>query len=160
MRFEIRYRLTLTNFLITLLTAASQGKFDIPGKDSDKIRFNLVNNLIVFPVEVNGIELSFLLDSGVSKPILFNITHTDSLQINSVETIYLRGLGGGESVRALKSRNNFFKIGDAINVNQDIYVVFDQSINFTPRLGIPVHGIIGIDIFDNFVVKPITSVNF
>ncbi len=132
---------------------ASQNKFDIPRKDSDKIRFELVNNLIVLPVEVNGIELSFLLDSGVSKPILFNITNTDSLLINSVETIYLRGLGGGESVKALKSRNNFFKIGNAINVNQDLYVVFDQSINFTPRLGIPIHGIIGFDVFDHFVVE-------
>ena len=130
-----------------------QGGFNLPGRDNDKIRFNLINNLIVLPVEINGVKLSFLLDTGVSKPILFNITNTDSLQINNVETIFLRGLGGGESVQALKSYNNFFKIGKAININQDVYVVFDQNINFTPKLGVPVHGIIGYDVFKNFIVE-------
>ena len=105
------------------------------------------------PVEINGIELSFVLDTGVSKPILFNLVNTDSLQIKEVETINLRGLGGEGSIEALKSRKNFLKIGDAINVNQDIYVVFDTSINFTPRLGVQVHGIIGYDIFKDFVVE-------
>ncbi len=131
----------------------SQKDFNLPRKDSDKVRFELINNLIILPVSLNGVELSFILDSGVSKPILFNITNTDSLQINEVETKFLRGLGGGELVRALKSRNNFFKIGDAVNVNQDIFVIFDQGINFTPRLGVPVHGIIGFDLFKNFIIE-------
>ena len=34
--------------------------------------FKLINNLIIIPVEVNGVTLSFLLDTGVSKPIIFN----------------------------------------------------------------------------------------
>ena len=131
----------------------SQSNFHILDKDSDKIRFNLINNLIVLPLELNGVRLSFLLDTGVSKPILFNITNTDSLQIKDVETIFLRGLGGGKSVKALKSRNNFVKIGKALNYSQDIFVVFDQNINFAPRLGVPIHGIIGYDLFKNFVVE-------
>jgi hypothetical protein len=73
------------------------------------------------------------LDTGVSKPILFNITNIDTLQVNNVETVYLRGLGGGEPVEALRSQKNIFKIGNAINIDQDIYVVIDSSINFTPR---------------------------
>ncbi|MEM9679983.1 MAG: aspartyl protease family protein [Bacteroidota bacterium] len=105
------------------------------------------------PVEVNGVDLSFVLDTGVSKPILFNLVNTDSLQIKNVETIFLRGLGGDGSIEALRSKHNLFKVGDAINVNQDVYVVFDSAINFTPRLGVPVHGIIGYDIFKDLVVE-------
>lgn len=130
-----------------------QSRFNLPRADSDKIRFQLIDNLIIVPVEVNGVTLSFLLDTGVSKPILFNIANIDTLQVNNVETVYLRGLGGGEPVEALKSQNNLFKIGNAINFDQDIYVVFDSSINFTPRLGIPVHGIIGFDLFRDFTVE-------
>lgn len=130
-----------------------QSRFNLPRADSDKIRFQLIDNLIIVPVEVNGVTLSFLLDTGVSKPILFNIANIDTLQVNNVETVYLRGLGGGEPVEALKSQNNFFEIGNAINFDQDIYVVFDSSINFTPRLGIPVHGIIGFDLFRDFTVE-------
>lgn len=143
-------------FLVILASNWSvigQGDFNLPGREYDKIKFQLVNNLIVMPVELNGVTLSFLLDTGVSKPILFNITNTDSLQIKNVETIFLRGLGEGQSVRALKSEGNLLRIGNAINVNQVVYVVFDQNINFTPRLGVPVHGIIGYDLFKNFVVE-------
>ncbi|OUS03380.1 signaling protein [Flavobacteriales bacterium 33_180_T64] len=134
-------------------TSFGQGVFNLPGKKSDKIKFQLINNLIVLPVEINGVKLSFLLDTGVSKPILFNIANTDSLQIKNVETIYLRGLGGGEPIKALKSQRNFFKIGNAININQDVFVVFDSSINFTSRLGVNIHGIIGYDVFKNFIVE-------
>jgi len=140
-------------FSICSLFIFGQNSFNLPRANSDKIRFQLIDNLIIVPVEVNGVELSFLLDTGVSKPILFNITNIDTLQVNNVETVYLRGLGGGEPVEALKSQNNLFKIGNAINIDQDIFVVFDNSINFTPRLGIPVHGIIGFDLFRDFIVE-------
>lgn len=140
-------------FFISSLTIFGQSRFDLPRANSDKIKFQLIDNLIIIPVEVNGVKLSFLLDTGVSKPILFNITNIDTLQVNNVETVYLRGLGGGEPVEALKSQNNLFKIGNAINIDQDIFVVFDSSINFTPRLGIPVHGIIGFDLFRDFIVE-------
>lgn len=139
--------------LLSVMFSFGQGKFELPGKQKAKIRFELINNLIVLPVEINGVKLSFMLDTGVSKPILFNITNTDSLQMNNVETIFLRGLGGGETVKALRSKNNFIKIGNAININQEIYVVFDQEINFTPKLGVPVHGIIGYDFFKDFIVE-------
>ncbi|WP_242132763.1 retropepsin-like aspartic protease [Aestuariivivens marinum] len=136
-------------------TAFSQGKFTVQNKNkSDKVRFKFINNLIVFPVEINGVELSFLLDTGVSKPIIFNILNiSDSLKIKDTELIQLRGLGDGETVEALKSTNNVFRIGDAIKLNQDLYAVYDSNLNFAPRLGIPVHGIIGFDLFKDLVVE-------
>ena len=144
-------------FLLFLLcfffTANSQSSFNLNKKKSKKIRFKLINNLIILPVEINGIELSFVLDTGVNKPILFNLTNVDSLEIKNSEKIYLRGLGANGLIEALKSKNNFLKVGEAININQDIYVVFDQNINFSPRLGMPVHGIIGYDVFKDFIVE-------
>src|SRR6056300_1001513 len=115
----------------------SQSKFVIENKKGkDKIRFKLINNLIIIPVEINGVELSFLLDTGVSKPIIFNFLNiTEELQINQAEKIYLRGLGEGESVEALRSRNNIFKIGKALSISQSLYAVFDPELNFAPRLG-------------------------
>lgn len=133
----------------------SQSKFVVRNhKQSDKIKFKLINNLIVVPVEINGVSLSFLLDTGVSKPIIFNFFNvSDTLKIKNTETIFLRGLGEGESVKALKSTNNIFKMGDAINLNQDLYAVYDANLNFAPRLGVPVHGILGYDLFKNLIVE-------
>ena len=133
----------------------SQDKFVIQNKKGvDKVKFRLINNLIIIPVEVNGVTLSFLLDTGVSKPIIFNFLNvSDTLKIKDTETIYLRGLGGGESVEALKSRNNIFKIGDAIKLSQDLYAVYNVNLNLAPKLGFPVHGIIGFDLFEDLIVE-------
>lgn len=122
-------------------------------KKFEKIKFELVNNLMVVPVELNGAKLSFILDTGVSSPILFNLTDQDSIQVNNVSEITLRGLGEGDPIQALKSTKNTFKIGNAKNFNQPLYVVLDKDLNFSTSLGIPVHGIIGYDLFKNFVVE-------
>lgn len=133
----------------------AQNKFVLQNTNhSDRISFKLINNLIVIPVEVNGVELSFILDTGVSKPIIFNFLNTsDTLKIKNTETLFLRGLGSGEPVEALRSRGNVFKIGDAIKLRQDLYAVYGLDLNFGPRLGVPIHGIIGLDLFRDFVVE-------
>lgn len=132
----------------------SQGKFNLLNTESDRINFDLIDNLMIIPVTVNGIELSFLLDTGVSRPILFNILNfADSLQLKNLKTISLRGLGADGAVSSIKSEKNIVRVGKALNPNQDLYVVFDNSINFTPILGVPVHGIIGYDLFKDFVVE-------
>ncbi len=122
-------------------------------KKFEKVKFELVNNLMVVPVELNGSKLRFILDTGVSSPILFNLTEQDSIQINKVSQISLRGLGEGEPIEALRSVENTFKIGEAICNNQMLYVVLDKDLNFSTSLGIPIHGIIGYDVFKDFVVE-------
>ena len=149
----MKIKITLFFLFLSLLSVA-QGKYIVNNKKGvDKISFKLLNNVIVIPVEVNGVALSFLLDSGVSKPIVFNfLKASDSLEILNAETIYLKGLGNNGKVPALKSSGNTFKIGDVTNYNQDFYVIFDSTINFAPKLGIPIHGIIGFDLFRDLVV--------
>lgn len=140
-------------FLSVGYQSIGQKSFNLPIEKSSRIRFQLINNIIVMPIELNGVKLSFVLDTGVSRPILFNLVNMDSLQIKNTERAYLRGLGSNGSIQAIKSKGNIIKIGEAIAVNKDVSMVFDPSINFTPRLGVPVHGIIGFDIFKDFVVE-------
>lgn len=127
--------------------------YQLPAGDKfQKIKFELINNLIVVPIEVNGTELSFVLDSGVGTPILFNLADQDSLQLNNVSEVTINGLGKGDPINALKSSGNFVELGKVKNVAQHIYVVMDAGINFSPSLGVPIHGIIGFDLFRDFVV--------
>ena len=149
----------LLNIFLLILSVNSclfsQGKFIIQNKaKSDKIQFKLINNLIIVPVKINDIELSFILDTGVSKTILFNYSNlSDSLKIKDFEPIYLRGLGEGDSVEALKSKNNVFRIGDAVKFNYELFAIYNKNIDFAPRLGIPVHGIVGFNLFKDLVVE-------
>jgi len=139
--------------LFVPLFMVAQG-FRLPESEKfQKIKFELINNLIIIPVEINGTELTFILDSGVSKPILFNLSDSDSVPINNVSEVTIRGLGDGEPMKALSSKGNAFKIGQARNYSQDLYVVMDREINFSTSLGIPVHGIMGYDLFRDFIVE-------
>lgn len=136
------------------LSAFTQSSFELQNGKSDKIHFKLVNNLIVIPVSINGVSLSFLLDTGVSKPIIFNFFNLkEELSIHKTELIYIQGLGKDKQVEALRSSNNTVIIGEAVSLNQDLFAIIDASINFAPSLGIPIHGIIGYDIFKDFVVE-------
>lgn len=128
--------------------------YDLPkGEKVEKLKFELINNLVIIPVEINGTKLTFILDSGVSKPILFNLSESDSVSINNVSEVTIRGLGDGEPMKALSSKGNAFKLGKAYNFAQDLYVVLDRDINLSTSLGIPVHGIMGYDLFRDFVVE-------
>jgi hypothetical protein len=143
------------------LNAFSQDGFQLQNGKSDKIHFRLINNLIVIPVSVNGVSLFFLLDTGVSKPIIFNFFNLkEELSIHETELLLLQGLGDDKPIEALKSSNNTVIIGEAINLNQDLYAIIDASINFAPSLGIPIHGIIGYDVFKDFIVEINYSRNF
>jgi len=140
--------------LMSFLFGFTQNGFVLENEKSDKIYFKLINNLIIIPVELNGVELSFLLDTGVTKPILFNILNfSNKLEVKNKELIYLRGLGEEQTVEALKSTDNILKIGKTINLHQDIYAINDPDIDFAARLGLPIHGIIGYDFLKNFIVE-------
>ncbi|SHJ51170.1 aspartyl protease family protein [Pseudozobellia thermophila] len=140
-------------FVLVPFLCAAQGFAIKGGRKVQKLKFELINNLMVVPVEVNGTELYFLLDSGVGSPILFNISDKDSLQINNVSEITIRGLGKGQPIKALSSAGNTFRIRNIENTEQKLFVVMDKSINLSPSLGVPIHGIMGYDLFRDFVVE-------
>ncbi len=120
---------------------------------SQKINFKLINNLIIIPIQINGKELSFILDSGVSSTVLFNLMPSDSLELKNVETITLQGLGEGDNVEALLSRRNHFKLKNINNFNQNLYIIIHDKIDLSSRLGETIHGIIGYDLLKDFIVK-------
>jgi len=129
------------------------GFFLVNDRKKDKIPFNLVNNLPIVQVEINGTPLSFILDTGVRSTILFSLEKADSVQLRNTSPVLLQGLGAGGSVEALRSLGNKVQLGDAVDEDHSLYIIFDSTLNFSPRMGIPIHGILGNDFFQNFIVK-------
>ncbi|MCX2679809.1 aspartyl protease family protein [Galbibacter sp. EGI 63066] len=145
------------NTLITIMLSCSfsygQDSFIIAdGKHSEKLRFEFINNLIIIPVEINGVPFSFILDTGVSKPILFNLA-TDSLQISNAREIIIKGLGEGEPVKAIHTKGSTMKIGGLSNKNQDLYILSNTDFNLSSRIGKDVDGIMSYELLKGFVVK-------
>jgi hypothetical protein len=140
--------------LIFCLSANAQQGFQLE-KDKKKVTipFQLINNLIIIPINVNGEKLNFLLDSGVEETILLSLDDKEAVSLNNIEKIKLRGLGSNESIEGLKSTNNILSVGELIDRHHDLYIVLDQSFNFSSHLGIPVNGIIGYHFFKNNLIE-------
>lgn len=117
------------------------------------VPFKFINNLVFIPIKVNGIELNFLLDSGVEETILFSLEEKKEISFSEVEKISLKGLGREEPIEGLKATNNTLEIKGLRSVNHLLYIVLDQEFNLSSHIGIPVNGIIGYHFFRNNLVE-------
>jgi hypothetical protein len=140
-------------FLIKMNFVIAQDDFVFDkGVDKISVPITVINNLIFIPIKVNGVELNFLLDTGVEEIVLFSLEDNPNVKFYNSEKINLRGLGSKESVEGLKTTNNFLEIQGLRATNELIYVILDESFNLSSQIGIPVNGIIGYQFFkDNLV---------
>ena len=117
------------------------------------VRFKLINNLIFVPIKVNGVELNFLLDTGVSETILFSLEDKKEILFSNTEKILLKGLGSQIAVEGLKSKNNILEFSSLKMPNHLLYIVLDPEFNLSSHIGIPVNGIVGYQFFRNNLVE-------
>jgi hypothetical protein len=140
-------------FIYTVAISA-QGGFRFK-KEVNKVRipFQLINNLVFVPIHVNGVELTFLLDSGVKETILFSLEDENEVGLKNVEKIMLRGLGSEDAIEGLKSIGNLLHVKGVESANHLLYIIVDQDFNLSSHVGIPVNGIIGYSFFKNGLVE-------
>ncbi|WP_440881099.1 aspartyl protease family protein [Tenacibaculum sp. C7A-26P2] len=138
--------------LATVSNASSQFNF-INNSEKEVIEFRLINNLIVFPLQVNGKNLSFILDTGVRKTILFNLNQRDSLELKNTQKILIRGLGAGQPVEAIHSKGNEIRTDKILGFNQNIFVILNDTFNLSSKMGTTIHGIIGYDLLQDIILK-------
>ncbi|KMQ69276.1 peptide-binding protein [Chryseobacterium sp. FH2] len=159
-----RYFISLITLFLSIFIGA-QNSFEIKDTKKATIPFKLINNLIFIPVNINGVELTFLLDTGVSETLLFSLENKE-IKLDNVEKIKFSGLGGDLSIDGYKSDNNIGKIGNNFtNYSMTIFIITDQEFNISSHVGIPVNGVIGYHFFKNhpiaidYVSKRITVYN-
>lgn len=142
----MKFKLLLLGLLLSIF-ANAQNTFELINTKKAVIPFQFINNLIFIPVNVNGADLTFLLDTGVSETILFSLENKE-IKLSNIEKVKFSGLGGSLSIDGLKSDRNIGKIGDAIvNTSMSLYIIIDEDFNISPHVGIPVNGVIGYHFF-------------
>jgi hypothetical protein len=130
----------------------AQNSFEVQDVKKTVIPFKLINNLIFIPVNINGVDLTFLLDTGVAETSLFSLENTE-LQLTNLEKIKFSGLGGSASIDGFISENNIARSGkDYVTYSMSLYIIVDQDFNISSHVGIPVNGIIGYHFFKNHPV--------
>ena len=139
-------------FIYCLVAKAQEGFVVESTKNKIAIPFKLIENLIFIPIMVNGVELTFLLDTGSEETILFSL-EDQQLNLVNAEKIKIKGYDSSVFVEALKSTNNLLSLPNYIDTNQTIYVILDENFNLSSQVGIPVNGIIGYNFFKNYLIE-------
>ncbi|MBO6183310.1 MAG: aspartyl protease family protein [Chryseobacterium sp.] len=141
-------------FLISILLLGifinAQNNFEIKNGDKVVIPFKLINNLIFIPININGAELTFMLDTGVTENTIFSLENKE-IKLGNMEKMKFSGLGGNKSIEGYKSDLNTGKIGkNFINDSLMVYIIQDEEFNISSHIGIPVNGFIGYHFFKDY----------
>lgn len=118
-----------------------------------RIPFELHSNLILIYIRINDSDsLRFILDTGVSSIIVTDpdILKPDKLRLT--RKVNLTGAGEGKSIAAHVAIDNRFAMGRLRANHQNIVVLEEDFLRLSEYVGVPVHGIFGYEIFNNFVV--------
>ncbi|ALI97971.1 aspartyl protease family protein [Rufibacter tibetensis] len=124
------------------------------GRKKVRIPFELVHNLVIIPIQINNSKpLNFVVDTGVDRTLLMEMGVFDSITLNNIERLYLRGLGKGAGIEAILSSGNRLNFKGVEAKNQKVLVLEENIFNLSTRLGMEVNGIIGYPLFKDFVVE-------
>lgn len=128
--------------------------FDNPRKKSITIKFKSASNLIIIPVTINESDtLNFILDTGVRFPIITELPFVNKLNLNYLMPIQIKGLGEGQQLTAYRSGNNTMSIEGLTARNQEVQMIIDENFQISHMLGLPVHGLIGFNLFKDYIVE-------
>jgi len=128
--------------------------FDNQKSKSISIKFKSSSNLIIIPVRINESDtLNFILDTGVRYPIITELPFVNKLNLNYLMPIPVKGLGEGVELTAYRSANNTMNISGLTARNQEVQMIIDENFQISHILGIPVHGLIGFNLFKDYIVE-------
>ncbi|WP_372946903.1 aspartyl protease family protein [Mariniphaga sp.] len=128
--------------------------FDDPREKSITIEFKSASNLIIIPVTINESDtLNFILDTGVRFPIITELPFVNKLNLNYLMPVQIQGLGEGHELTAYRSANNSIKLDGLTAWNQEVQMIIDENFQISHMLGLPVHGLIGFNLFKDYIVK-------
>lgn len=154
-------------FFLFLVLCWAGGPFDCPAQKEKPFGFNPIRkkenhtvcsfdlraNLIVVKTVIdNSDTLNFILDSGVQSILVLDTTLRKKIRTSIGREIYISGIGEAPPFTASVSIGHTVKIGGIVGYSQNIVLLEKDFLNLSEYLGIPIHGILGSDIFKRFNV--------
>ncbi|MFM2268700.1 MAG: hypothetical protein RL757_2141 [Bacteroidota bacterium] len=119
-------------------------KFDIP--------FQFRNNFIVIPITFeDDISLLFIFDTGAEHTTLLKKNIATNAKIKLERPIQLLGADLKTKIDAHIARRCRFQIGD-IRFKRDILVLEKDYLEIEKNIGIPIDGILGVELFAGFQI--------
>ena len=128
--------------------------FTRPGTREARVPFSSPRNLLIIAARLNGRgPYNFLLDTGVATSLLTDPQLADSLHLARGEQYHLLGVGGADSgLRAYETTQVRVTLPGVEAPSTNWLVLNSDVLDLSGYVGMPVHGIMGSDLFHSFVV--------
>lgn len=160
---KLLWYITICSLLVSgsVLTAFAQSFHLTNGKKSKTLNFKYIKNLIIIPLTINGRgPYNFVLDTGIGIMLITDPSLTDSLELKNLRTLRITGFGEGEELSAYVTPSLYIGIGNNDIIGElSAAILKEDSFNLSSYTGTPVHGLIGHEFFNSFIVKLNYSVN-
>ncbi|MBO6620515.1 MAG: aspartyl protease family protein [Balneola sp.] len=125
-----------------------------PYRGTVTIPFEMINNLIVIPMRINNSDtLKFILDTGAGRTVITELGPYQSFEIEYQGDVSLNGLGNSGPLPALISRGNRIYLKGIKGENHTVVFILEGRFNLSNFMGTQVNGLLGYDIFENFIVE-------
>ncbi len=129
------------------------GYFLTGNRGFTRIPFQLHSNLIIIPLRVNDSDtLRFILDTGLNATIITDPNAFKNHSNRTTRRVKLSGAGEGANLTAAVAIDNSLSMGHMRGNHQNLVILDTDILKLSEYVGVPVHGIFGYDLFNNFVV--------
>jgi hypothetical protein len=125
-----------------------------PGQREARLPFISQRNLLIISARLNGRgPYNFMLDTGVTTSLLTDPALADSLHLTKGQAYHLLGVGGADSgLRAYETAGVRVSLPGVEAPATNWLMLNSDVLDLSGYVGMPVHGIIGADLFRSFVV--------
>lgn len=155
------YHFILANILLILILLIPSIGFPqflgysiLGNHEKARIPFEVYNNLIIVSVKLNGIiPLKMVVDTGVRSSIITDKFITDILRLPYSRKITVNGPGDFIILEAYVVNKVDIILQGVVGTDQSILVLQEDYLNLRNYLGTEVHGLIGHDLFNRFIVE-------
>jgi hypothetical protein len=134
--------------------AAAPFKFQKQGQQKARIKIQLQRNLLIVTGTLNGKgPYNFLLDTGVNTSIITSTAIGDSLRLRRGQPFRVVGAGGLQTgLLAYQTDSVRMELPGVVAPHMTWLVLSEDVLNLSGYIGMPVHGILGSELFRSFVV--------
>ena len=156
----IKFFIVVT-FLFLSMNEVSAQRFEFAGKRKKEIvPFKMVKNLMIIKLMVNGKgPFNFVLDTGVGLFLISDPKLIDSVSIKNLRSINITGFGDGDPLSAYVTPTIDVGFGSTNAKGLSAAILKKDIFELSNYVGMPVHGLIGYEFFNSFIVKINFSVN-
>ena len=128
--------------------------FNRAGRRQVRVPMQLHRNLLIVEVTLNGAgPYNFLLDSGVGSSLITDPAVAAALRLRRGERYRILGAGGANAgLQAFKTDSVRLGLGGVTAPAMSLLVLSEDVLNLSGYVGLPVHGILGSELFRSFVV--------